>query len=47
MGPINQCKCKEADELKYILAADFIHDSGQKDEDLYKKIKDCIKLQIF
>ncbi|KAI5318033.1 PREDICTED: UPF0481 [Prunus dulcis] len=44
MGPINQCKYKEADELKYILAADFIHDSGQKDEDLYKKIKDCIKL---
>lgn len=26
------------------MAVDFIHDSNQKDEDLYKKIKDCIQL---
>ncbi|CAB4286489.1 unnamed protein product [Prunus armeniaca] len=48
MGPIHHGKCKEAEELKYTLAADFIKDCGCTYNHLYEtiqknilEIKDC------
>ncbi|KAL6272732.1 hypothetical protein ACE6H2_023424 [Prunus campanulata] len=42
MGPIHHGKCKEAEELKYTLAADFIKDCGCTYNQLYETIQENI-----
>ncbi|BFG37917.1 hypothetical protein CerSpe_241910 [Prunus speciosa] len=42
VGPIHHGKCKEAEELKYTLAADFIKDCGCTYNHLYETIQENI-----